>query len=124
MMLGDNEVIAFSQTTQPELAKAFYSDVLGLKLEEDNPFALIFLAGRMMLRVQKVNAFSPLPSCSLGWKVTDIRVIVQLSKKGVTFQRYEGMNQDEFGIWLSPSGAKVCWFKDPDGNTLSLTRFP
>jgi|SRR6476660_2725740 catechol 2,3-dioxygenase-like lactoylglutathione lyase family enzyme len=124
MILGDYEVIAFVQTTQPEKARVFYGDVLGLKFEEDSAFALVFLAGRTMLRIQKVSTFSPLPFTSLGWKVPDIRATVQqLSKKGVRFERYEGMDQDESGICLSPSGAQVCWFKDPDGNNLSLTQF-
>lgn len=124
MMLGDCELMAFSQTTQPEKAKAFYSEVLGLKFKEDSPFAIVFQAGHTTVRIQKVDAFSPFPFTSLGWKVPDIKSTVQqLSKKGVTFQRFEGLKQDELGIWLAPSGAKVCWFKDPDGNILSLTQF-
>jgi len=123
-MLGDYEVIAFSQTSQPERTKSFYGDVLGLKFEEDSPAALVFRAGRTMLRIQKVSGFSPLPVTSLGWNVPDIKAVVQeLSRKGVTFERYEGTTQDDLGIWGSPSGARVCWFKDPDGNTLSLTEF-
>jgi catechol 2,3-dioxygenase-like lactoylglutathione lyase family enzyme len=124
-MLGEYEVMAFTQTTQPERAKVFYGHVLGLRFEEDTPFALVFRAGRTMLRVQKVRELSPLPFTALGWKVPDIRAAVEkLAKKGVTFERYENMGQDELGIWASLSGAKVCWFKDPDGNILSLTEFP
>jgi catechol 2,3-dioxygenase-like lactoylglutathione lyase family enzyme len=123
-MLGEYELMAFSQTTQPERAKAFYASVLGLKLEEDSPLALVFRAGRTILRVQKVNNFSPLPFTSLGWSVPNINAVVQeLSKSGVMFERYRGMKQDDLGIWASPTGAKVCWFKDPDGNTLSITQF-
>ena len=123
-MLGDYELLAFSQTTQAERAKAFYGGVLGLKLEEDSPLALVFRAGRTILRVQKVSSFSPLPFTSLGWSVPDIKATVQeLSKGDVIFERYEGMKQDKVGIWASPTGAKVCWFKDPDGNTLSVTQF-
>jgi|SRR6516162_439277 len=123
-MLGDYELMAFSQTMQPERAKAFYGSVLGLKLEEDSPLALVFRAGRTILRVQKVGSFSPLPFTSLGWSVPDIKAVVQeLSKDGVIFEHYEGMKQDDLGIWASPTGAKVCWFKDPDGNTLSVTQF-
>jgi len=123
-MLGDYELMAFSQTTQPERAKAFYGSVLGLKLEEDSPLALVFRAGRTILRVQKVGSFSPLSFTSLGWSVPDIKAVVQeLSNSGVIFERYEDMKQDDLGIWASPTGAQVCWFKDPDGNTLSLTQF-
>jgi catechol 2,3-dioxygenase-like lactoylglutathione lyase family enzyme len=121
-MLGDYEMMAFTQTTKPEKAMAFYGDVLGLELLEDSPVALVFLAGRTTLRIQKVHGFTPLPFTSLGWKVRDIDATVhQLSTKGVTCERYEGINQDELGVWIAPGGAKVCWFKDPDGNILSLT---
>jgi catechol 2,3-dioxygenase-like lactoylglutathione lyase family enzyme len=123
-MLGDYELMAFSQTTQFERAKAFYGGVLGLKLEEDSPIALVFRAGRTILRVQKVSSFSPLPFTSVGWRVPDIKAVVrELSKSGVICERYESTRQDDLGIWASPTGAQVCWFKDPDGNTLSLTQF-
>jgi catechol 2,3-dioxygenase-like lactoylglutathione lyase family enzyme len=124
-MLGDYEMIAFTQTTKPEKANAFYGDVLGLELLEDSPVALVFLAGRTTLRIQKVHSFTPLPFTSLGWKVRDIGATVhQLSTRGVTCERFEGINQDELGVWSAPGGAKVCWFKDPDGNILSLTELP
>ena len=124
-MLGDYEVIAFTQTTKPDEARAFYRDLLGLRIEEDDPFALVFRAGRTMLRIQKVPELTPVPFTVLGWNVPDIKATVaDLSSKGVRFERYDGMLQDEAGIWLAPSGARVCWFKDPDGNTLSLTQFP
>jgi|SRR5215469_6169313 len=123
-MLGDYELTAFSQTTQSERVKAFYGGVLGLKLEEDSPLALVFRAGRTILRIQKVSSFSPLPFTSVGWRVPDIKAVVrELSKSGMIFERYEGMRQDDLGIWASPTEAQVCWFKDPDGNTLSLTQF-
>ncbi len=125
-MLGDNEVMAFVATTQPEKAKAFYAEILGLRLVEDDWFAIVFSAGGTTLRIQKVKEFSPLLFTVLGWKVADLKQTVEgLSKKGVTFERYPGMQQDDAGIWTTPDGAgKVCWFKDPDGNTLSLTQFP
>jgi catechol 2,3-dioxygenase-like lactoylglutathione lyase family enzyme len=116
--------VAFVATTQPEKARAFYCDTLGLRLEEDGPIALIVRTANATLRVQKIEAFAPLPFTVLGWKVQDIRLMVnQLKEKGVKFERFEGMSQDDAGIWLSPGGAaKVCWFKDPDGNLLSLTQ--
>jgi catechol 2,3-dioxygenase-like lactoylglutathione lyase family enzyme len=124
-MLGDCEVMAFVPTAHPDRAKTFYRDTLGLELLEDGPFALVFRAGRTMLRVQKVREFTPLLSTALGWRVADIRGAAEsLASKGVSFERYEAMNQDAIGVWLAPGGAKVAWFKDPDGNTLSLTEFP
>jgi catechol 2,3-dioxygenase-like lactoylglutathione lyase family enzyme len=123
MTLGNHDLLTFSQTVQPEKAKAFYGDVLGLSLVEDGPFAIVFRSGRTSVTIQKVKSFSPFPFTSLGWQVPDIRATVhQLAAKGVVFQRHEGMKQDDLGIWLSPGGSQVCWFKDPDGNTLSLTQ--
>ena len=122
--LANCDVMAFVATTQPEKARAFYCDVLGLSFEEDSPFALVVRTANATLRIQKVQSFTPLPFTSLGWTVEDIKATAQqLIEKGVTFERFEWMDQDELGIWSSPSGALVCWFKDPDGNLLSLTQF-
>jgi catechol 2,3-dioxygenase-like lactoylglutathione lyase family enzyme len=124
-MLGKEKVIAFIGTAKPDAAKAFYGGVLGLPLIEDGPFALEYDAGGIMLRVQKVQRLVPHAHTSLGWAVRDIRATVRcLMGKGVSFERYQSMPQDDLGIWTSPSGAQVAWLKDPDGNTLSLTQFP
>jgi len=123
-LLANSDVMAFVATTQSEKARAFYCDVLGLTFEEDSPFALVVKAANATLRIQKVQSFEPLPFTSLGWTIEDIKATTQeLIDKGVKFERFEWMDQDELGIWSSPSGALVCWFKDPDGNLLSLTQF-
>ncbi|HEY2584726.1 MAG TPA: VOC family protein [Tepidisphaeraceae bacterium] len=124
MALENCELVAFAATTRPDKARAFYCDLLGLRLEEDTPFALVVRAPNASLRIQKAQHFSPLPFTALGWKVDDVAATArQLVRKGVMFERFEGMSQDDLGIWISPGGAKVCWFKDPDGNVLSLTQF-
>jgi catechol 2,3-dioxygenase-like lactoylglutathione lyase family enzyme len=124
LTLAKSETVAFVATTQPEKARAFYCDVLGLHFVEDSPFALVLKTANATLRIQKVQAFTPLPFTTLGWKVADVKGTAKnLRDKGVTFERFQGMSQDDLGIWDSPSGAKVCWFKDPDGNILSLTQF-
>jgi predicted enzyme related to lactoylglutathione lyase len=123
-MLKAAKPVCFVATAKPAAAKKFYADVLGLSLTEDGPFAIVFQMNGSMLRVQKVQAVSAAPYTALGWEVDDIRKSVErLRKKGVRFEVYEGMGQDELGIWTSPSGARVAWFKDPDGNILSLTQF-
>jgi catechol 2,3-dioxygenase-like lactoylglutathione lyase family enzyme len=127
-MLGDYEVMAFVGTTQPERAKAFYGDVLGLKLVEDAWWAIIYEVGGRHLHIEKSRErFTPVPFTALGWKVPDIKATVdKLTKKGIKFERIPELQaqQDAAGIWTTPDGvAKVCWFKDPDGNTLSLTQF-
>jgi hypothetical protein len=99
--------------------------VLELALIEESPFALVFDANGTMLRIQKVQEFTPAKHTTLGWNVKDIRSeIGELVSRGVRFERYERLLQDELGIWQSPSGALVAWFLDPDGNGLSLTEFP
>jgi catechol 2,3-dioxygenase-like lactoylglutathione lyase family enzyme len=124
-ILGSQPVMAFVATTDPVRAKAFYRDVLGLTLvEEELPFALVFDAHGTMLRVTIVKDLALAPYTVLGWRVPDIATIAkQLHHAGVKLQRYKGLNQDEQGIWTSPGGARVAWFKDPDGNTLSVTQF-
>ena len=123
-MLSSSEVIAFVATTNAEKARAFYEGRLGLTLVEDNPFALVFDAHGVMLRIQKVQSLNPAAHTTLGWNVSDIRkTIAALVQNGVIFERYDRLSQDPAGIWVSPSGAHVAWFKDPDGNVLSLTQF-
>jgi catechol 2,3-dioxygenase-like lactoylglutathione lyase family enzyme len=124
-MLSNAEIICFTATKNPGAAKEFYQSVLGLPLIEDSPFALVFDANGTMLRIQKVQEHTPARHTSLGWKVGDIRAVIDaLVSKGVSFVRYERLPQDEKGIWESPAGALVAWFLDLDGNTLSLTEWP
>jgi predicted enzyme related to lactoylglutathione lyase len=119
------KMVSFVATQKPASALKFYQNTLGLKLVNDDPFAIVFDANGTMLRVQKVQELIPAKHTVLGWEVPDILTKVkELTKRGVRFERYEGMGQDKSGIWKSPSGAQVAWFKDPDGNTLSLVQFP
>lgn len=121
-MLKSRPIIAFVATTDPKRAKGFYAKTLGLRLVSQDGFALAFDAGGTMLRVAIVSTLRPAGYTVLGWIVPDIAKAVRgLAKRGVSFQRYEGMPQDELGVWSSPSGARIAWFNDPDGNTLSLT---
>jgi catechol 2,3-dioxygenase-like lactoylglutathione lyase family enzyme len=119
---GDFRLMAFLATLDGVRARAFYEATLGLRVLSDDDFALALDAGGTMLRIQKVASFTPHPFTALGWQVPDVTAaVVQLGAKGIAFQRYPGLGQDDLGIWRAPSGARVAWFKDPDGNTLSLT---
>jgi catechol 2,3-dioxygenase-like lactoylglutathione lyase family enzyme len=119
-----SKIICFVATRNPAAAREFYENALGLKLVSDDPFAMVFDADGVMLRVQKVHELTPVKHTVLGWDVPDISARIQeLTREGVRFERYPGLPQDELGAWSTPSGAKVAWFKDPDGNTLSLTQF-
>lgn len=121
-MLSNERVTAFIATAQPGRAKRFYRDTLGLRLVSDDQFAIVFDCVGVQLRIQKVETLRPHAFTSLGWQVPNIRRSVSaLAKRGIVFERYGFMEQDELGVWKAPSGAKVAWFKDPDGNLLSLT---
>jgi catechol 2,3-dioxygenase-like lactoylglutathione lyase family enzyme len=116
--------ILFVATTDAKRSRAFYEKSLGLKFVSEDDFALVFKVGTLMFRVQKVRQKPVLGFTVLGWMVFDIRKEVRkLSKAGVRFSRYKGLDQDEDGVWHSPSGAKIAWFTDPDENILSLTEF-
>src|SRR5258708_6815654 len=119
-MLGDKPLMSFVATTDGPRARRFYGEVLGLAIVSDDPFALVADANGTTLRIQKVTSLRAQAFTVLGWEVPDIRAVVDaLTGRGVVFDRYDGMGQDERAIWTSPSGARVAWFKDPDGNTLS-----
>lgn len=124
-MLGDRDVITFVPTRRREAARDFYERVLGLEFASEDAFALVFRAHGVMLRVVDVGGvegFSPAPFTILGWQVPSADGAVrELGARGVVFERYAGMAQSPEGIWTSPSGARVAWFKDPDGNVLSVT---
>lgn len=124
MIRLDNPVV-FLATANAERSRAFYERVLGLAFVADEPPSLVFRVGSAMLRIQKVEQVHAAPYTALGWSVSDIRQTVRdLRASGVVFQVYNGMKQDDDGIWHAPSGAFVAWFRDPDGHVLSLTQFP
>ncbi len=123
MGFGSYKLVAFVATRDAARAKAFYGETLGLQLISEDRFALVFDANGTMLRIATVQEVASARYTVLGWQVPDIVATVrELQTAGIEVERYGGMKQDELGIWKSPSGAKVAWFKDPDGNTLSVTQ--
>jgi catechol 2,3-dioxygenase-like lactoylglutathione lyase family enzyme len=122
-MLSSQKLMAFVATRDPARAKEFYANVLGLRFLSDDGFALVFDANGTTIRIATVRELSPVPYTVLGWEVDDIEnAVKELVAAGVTFERYGIFPQDELGIWSAPGGARVAWFKDPDGNTLSLSQ--
>ena len=122
-MLGSRPIVTFLPTRDKAKAQAFFADVLGLRFVQDDGFALVFDANGIMLRIASTPNFTPQQGTVLGWEVDDITGTVRaLTAKGVHFERFGGMPQDDLGIWTAPGGAQVAWFKDPDGNLLSLSR--
>ena len=122
-MLKDAELVAFLPTTDGDRARAFFADVLGFPLLEESPFAYVFDANGTRLRVTPVETAVIAPYTVLGWEVSDVRATLRtLADRGVSFERFDGMPQDELGIWTTPGGDLIAWFKDPDGNLLSLAQ--
>ena len=122
-MLESSDLVAFVAATDLRRARAFYEQTLGLPVLEQNDFACVLDAHGTTLRVTAVPEVARGGYTVLGWRVADIITEVRgLTARGVSFLRYDGMSQDEHGIWTAPGGAKVAWFADPNGNTLSLTQ--
>jgi catechol 2,3-dioxygenase-like lactoylglutathione lyase family enzyme len=121
-MLGSTNIVAFVPTKDPAKARAFYEGVLGLRFVKDDGFALVMSANGIMVRVSKAE-FTPAQFTILGWQVTEIeKMAAELHAKGVQFERFGFFEQDQLGIWTAPTGDKVAWFKDPDGNLLSISQ--
>jgi catechol 2,3-dioxygenase-like lactoylglutathione lyase family enzyme len=122
-MLESSDLVAFVAATDLDRARVFYEQTLGLLVLEHTDFAVVLDANGTRLRVTAVGQVAHAGYTVLGWRVPDIAASVRaLAAQGVTFLIYEDMSQDDAGIWTTPSGDKVAWFADPDGNTLSLTQ--
>jgi catechol 2,3-dioxygenase-like lactoylglutathione lyase family enzyme len=121
-MLGTQKIVAFIPTTDFERARSFYEGRLGLGYRKNDGFALELDSNGTKVRIAKIPDFKPASFTILGWEVLDIQqVVLSLNRKGIVFERYNFLEQDAAGIWTAPSGDKVAWFKDPDGNILSLS---
>lgn len=122
-MLGSTNIVAFVPIKDADKARAFYEGVLGLRFVKDDGFALVLEANGIMVRAAKMKEFTPAQFTILGWQVTDIENLVRaLVKKGVKFEIFGFFKQDPLGIWTAPTGDRVAWFKDPDGNILSVSQ--
>ena len=126
-MLENADLIAFVPTRDPQKSRRFYQQTLGLEFVSEDPFAIVFNANGVMLRIANVSTienFKPASFTILGWRVPNAETTVRaLGEKGIEFERFPDINQNPLGIWHSPSGAQVAWFKDPDGNILSITEW-
>jgi predicted enzyme related to lactoylglutathione lyase len=123
-MLADAGLVAFVPTTDLDRARTFYAGTLGLTPRSVSPFACVFDANGTMLRVTAVSALTPHPFTVLGWAVPDIDAKArELVGAGIQLERFDGLDQDESGIWTAPDGDRVAWFQDPDGNRLSIAQF-
>jgi catechol 2,3-dioxygenase-like lactoylglutathione lyase family enzyme len=122
-MLAKRSVVTFIPTTDSARSRTFYEETLELPFIKDDGFALVFEAKGVRIRVVQAPQFQPVTYTILGWEVPDIEAAIDhLAGRGVTFERFGFFEQDARGIWLAPGGDKVAWFKDPDGNTLSVSQ--
>lgn len=122
-MLNHEKIMAFVGVSNADKARAFYRDTLGLTMLYEDGFALVFEIGGIMLRVTLVGEVRPQPYTVLGWQVSDATATARaLASAGVKLERYPHVPQDEDGIWTAPGGAKIAWFRDPDGNILSISQ--
>lgn len=124
-MLAKSKIKGFVPTKDLKRAKLFYLEVLGLKFESEDPYALEVWGGENRIRIVPTQNFEPMPSTILGWDVPDIdRVAIGLRERGVAFEIYPFLKQNDLGVWDSPQGTRVAWFKDPDGNVLAISQYP
>jgi catechol 2,3-dioxygenase-like lactoylglutathione lyase family enzyme len=124
-MLFQGQTMAFVSARDLDRAEAFYVGRLGLTRILRDDFALSVKGDDVRIRITRVPDLEPQPFTVLGWQVERIdEVVARLVQAGIEFRRYPGMEQDAAGIWRAPSGARVAWFEDPDGNVLSLSEHP
>lgn len=122
-MLASSKMIGFVLTKDYDKARAFHEGKLGFQFVSVDQYALVMRAGAHMIRIVKVKDFTPAPQTVLGWEVQNIEAVVTwLTERGVAFEKYPFVQDRELGIWTVPTGDKVAWFKDPDGNILSVSQ--
>jgi catechol 2,3-dioxygenase-like lactoylglutathione lyase family enzyme len=122
-MLTSGKMMGFLLTKDYDKARAFFEGVLGFQFVSLDQYALIVTAGGSTIRIAKVPNHTPLQSTVLGWQVQDIEAVVTwLQGRGVAFEKYPFVQDRDLGIWTTPTGDKVAWFKDPDGNVLSVSQ--
>lgn len=124
-MLASGKMVGFVPTKDYDKARAFYEGKLGCTFVSLDQFALVVEVGGHKMRIAQVPGFTPLQGTILGWEVDDIRAVaLWLKDRGVAVEKYPFVQDQEIGIWTAPSGDKVAWFKDPDGNVLSISQPP
>jgi catechol 2,3-dioxygenase-like lactoylglutathione lyase family enzyme len=122
-MLTSNKIVGFLVTKDYDKARAFYERKLGLQFLSLDQFALVMRSGPTMIRIVKLNDFKPAQNTVLGWEVDDIeKVVAWLKKQGIMLEDYPFIQDRKTLIWAAPGGGKVAWFKDPDGNVLSVSQ--
>jgi catechol 2,3-dioxygenase-like lactoylglutathione lyase family enzyme len=124
-MLDSGKIVGFISTKDYDKARAFYEDKLGFEFVSLDQHALVMSVGGHRLRISKAPNFTPLHGTILGWEVQGIEAVATwLTERGIILEKYPFVQDRELGIWTTPTGDKVAWFKDPDGNILSISQHP
>jgi len=124
-MLASGKMVGFVPTRDYDKAREFYENLLGFEFVSLDQYALVMNAGGHTVRITKVANFAPLQGTILGWEVQDVKAVATwLANRGVTLEKYPFAQDQQLGIWTTPTGHKVAWFKDPDGNILSISQHP
>jgi catechol 2,3-dioxygenase-like lactoylglutathione lyase family enzyme len=124
-VLASGKMVGFIPTKDYDKARAFYEGKLGCEYVSLDPYALVVRIGGHSIRIVKLPNFTPLQGTTLGWAVEDIVAVARwLRGRGVELEKYPFVQDRDLGIWTAPSGDRVAWFKDPDGNILSVSQHP
>jgi len=122
-MLASGKMVGFIATSDYDKARAFYEGKLGFEFVSLDQYALVVSVGGHQIRIPKLTNFVPRQGTILGWEVENIEAAaIWLRARGVTLEKYPFVQDRELGIWTTPVGDKVAWFKDPDGNILSVSQ--
>lgn len=122
-MLTEGKIVGFVPTNDSKKARSFYEGKLGFQFVSEDQFALVMNAHGNNIRIAKGAKFTPAHYTVLGWEVKDIEsVVTALKQSGVEFESYPFIQDRKLMIWSTPDGSKVAWFKDPDGNVLSVSQ--
>ncbi len=123
-MLGSSTIVGFIPTTNADRSRKFFVETLGLTFVADEEYGVVLTSGANTIRLVKLEKHEPSEFAILGWETTNIeKTVREMTAAGVTIERYDFIEQDDLGIWSAPDRiAKVAWFKDPDGNVLSVSQ--
>jgi len=123
-MLSNSRLQSIIWTSRIVEAETFYRGTLGLTLRAKSDGALVFDVGGGDLRVSPIPSTAPAEHTVLGFAVSDVdSTIAFLRARGVTVERFEGLPHEANGAVVTPGGNRVAWFRDPDGNILSIVEF-
>jgi catechol 2,3-dioxygenase-like lactoylglutathione lyase family enzyme len=120
-MLANSKAFSGFAVDDLERAREFYEGTLGLDVSDDGGLVTLDLGGDRPTLVYPKPDFTPATYTILNFPVEDIDATVdELTSRGVRFERYEGFEQDEKGIWRGDDGPPIAWFTDPAGNIFAV----